>query len=122
MEPRVAVITPYSNESTDVLQHCHFSVVRQTYPCLHVMVADGCPNAALDNWNTDHIRLPRSHNDIGSTPRLIGAYHAIGLGVDAVAFLDADNWYREDHIENLVHLHINTGADFLSSGRALWQD
>ena len=35
------------------------------------------------------------HGDIGSTPRLIGSYHAIGLGVDAVAFLDADNWYGQ---------------------------
>jgi hypothetical protein len=83
------------------------------------MVADGFPNSAVDDLAVDHIRLPKSHADVGSTPRLIGCYHAIGLGVDAVAFLDADNWYRDDHIENLVNLHTNTCAQFLSSGRML---
>jgi hypothetical protein len=63
--------------------------------------------------------LPRLHDDVGSTPRLIGSYHAIGLGFDAVAFLDADNWYREDHVENLVCLHQATRAGLVSSSRML---
>jgi glycosyltransferase involved in cell wall biosynthesis len=115
----VAVITPYFKESLDVLRQCHESVVRQSYPCLHVMVADGAPIAEISNWSNDHVILPKSHNDIGSTPRLVGAYHAIGLGVDAVAFLDADNWYRRDHIETLVRLFESTSAPFLSSSRML---
>ena len=69
---------------------------------MHVLVADGCPQPKINQWQAEHVQLPRSHGDIGSTPRLIGCYHAIGLGVDAVAFLDADNWYREDHISNLL--------------------
>jgi Glycosyl transferase family 2 len=116
---RIAVVTPYCGEPLDVLLQCQRSVARQTYPCSHVMVADGFPNAALDQWAIDHIRLPRTHADIGSTPRLIGSYHAIGLGADAVAFLDADNWYRNDHIETLVDLHKKKDAAFLSSSRML---
>ncbi|MEI9963395.1 MAG: glycosyltransferase [Caulobacteraceae bacterium] len=107
---RVAVVTPYFKEPLELLRQCHLSVARQTYPCLHVMVADGFPQAALDGWQIDHLTLPRPHGDIGSTPRLVGCYHAIGLGFDAVAFLDADNWYREDHVETLVRLHERTGA------------
>lgn len=116
---RVAVVTPYYKESLEFLRQNCASVSKQTHPCQHVLVADGCPQASLDDWEVDHIRLPRPHRDIGSTPRLIGAYHAIGLGFDAVAFLDADNWYRPDHIESLVRLHKETGAAFLSSNRML---
>jgi hypothetical protein len=116
---RVAVVTPYYRETLAILHHCQLSVAKQTYPCFHVMVADGSSNPAVDDWAVDHIRLPKSYADVGSTPRLIGCYHAIGLGADAVAFLDADNWYRDDHIENLVNLHIKTSAAFLSSGRML---
>jgi glycosyltransferase involved in cell wall biosynthesis len=116
---KIAVITPYYKESTEVLRKCHESVISQSLACLHVMVADGFPNAEIDNWAVDHIILPHAHNDIGSTPRLIGCYHAIGLGYDAVAFLDADNWYRDDHIESLIELHKSTNAKFISSSRTL---
>ena len=84
-----------------------------------VMVADGYPLAALDEWDIDHVKLPRCHADIGSTPRLIGSVHAVGLGVDAVAFLDADNWYRPDHIEKALEVQRKAGADFVSTGRML---
>lgn len=116
---RVAVITPYHKEALPFLQRCHESVTRQTCPCLHVMVADGFPVDDVARWPADHVVLPQAHNDIGSTPRLIGSYHAIGLGYDAVAFLDADNWYREDHVAALVRLCTENDAGFASSGRML---
>jgi glycosyltransferase involved in cell wall biosynthesis len=116
---KIAVVTPYYNEPSNWLAACNESVRGQTHGCLHVMVADGAPRAEVDAFNADHIVLPRSHNDWGATPRLIGCYHAIGLGCDAVAFLDADCWYRRDHIESLVTLFSSTGASLVSSGRML---
>jgi glycosyltransferase involved in cell wall biosynthesis len=116
---KVAVITPYYKESLDVLEKCHSSVLNQTIQCQHVLVADGFPKIEIENWNVHHIILPIAHNDIGSTPRLIGSYHAIGLGFNAIAFLDADNWYQNDHIESLLNLYENTKAAFLSSSRML---
>jgi glycosyltransferase involved in cell wall biosynthesis len=116
---KVAVITPYYKESIEFLENCHQSVLNQTYPVSHIMVADGFPNNEIDNWAVDHIILPHAHGDNGSTPRLIGSYHAIGLGYDAIAYLDADNWYMNNHIESLIELHNNTGANFLSSSRFL---
>ena len=117
--PRVAVITPYYKEPLNLLRQCHDSVLAQSEPCLHVLVADGHPRRRINHWQAEHVRLPRSHGDIGSTPRLIGSYHAIGLGVDAVAFLDADNWYRHDHIANLMEAMDEHQADFASSSRTL---
>ena len=117
--PRVAVITPYYTESLALLEQCHQSVRAQSEPCLHVLVADGHPRPRINHWDAEHVRLPRSHGDIGSTPRLIGCYHAIGLGVEAVAFLDADNWYGPDHIAHLLEVMDAQQADFVSSSRTL---
>lgn len=116
---KVAVVTPYFDESLTVLSDCHQSVVSQSHRCLHVIVADGKPQAAIDDWNAHHIKLPHCHNDVGSTPRLIGAYHAIGLGYDAIAFLDADNWFSSDHISQVVNVIQSRDPDFLSTSRFL---
>lgn len=116
---KVAVVTPYFEESEAWMRQCHASVAAQTHPCLHVMVADGRPAAFVDDWAAEHVRLPVPHGDFGATPRLVGAYHAIGLGYDAIAFLDADNWYEVSHIERLLRLKADTGAAFVSSGRLL---
>ena len=118
-QPIVAVITPYFDEPLELLWQCHQSVLAQEYPCIHVLVADGRPKADLDDWQAHHVVLPKSHGDIGSTPRLIGSYHAIGLGVEAVAFLDADNWYHPGHINGLMRLRAESGAAFMSSSRML---
>jgi len=117
--PRVAVITPYYKEPLAQLRQCHDSVLAQSEPCLHVLVADGHRRRRINHWRAEHVRLPRSHGDIGSTPRLIGSYHAIGLGVDAVAFLDGDNWYGPDHIASLLAEMDEHQADFVSSSRTL---
>ena len=117
--PQVFVVTPYLNESEQVLWRCHDSVVAQSYTSIHVMVADGAPATVVDGWAADHILLPKAHGDIGSTPRLVGAVHAIGLGADAIAFLDADNWYERDHIAGLIELFAHPQAAFLSSSRTL---
>lgn len=116
---KVGVVTPYYGEPVEWLRACNDSVARQTHPCTHIMVADGAPFAEIDSWPADHIVLPENHDDFGSTPRLIGSNHAIALGCDAIAYLDADCWYREDHVATLVDLLISTGAGFASSGRML---
>lgn len=116
----IAVVTPYYKESLSVIRHAHNSVLNQTVDCLHVLVSDGFPHQAIDSWSADHVVLPRSHHDIGSTPRLIGAMHAIGLGVDAVAFLDADNWYEPDYISSMLQCARETNADFISTSRSLF--
>src|SRR5215213_6211875 len=107
---KIAVITPYLRESLPILSNCHRSVRAQRTPCTHVMVADGFPADEVQTWELDHIVLPRSHADYGSTPRLIGSFHAVGLGFDGIAFLDADNWYHFDHLEILLNLHRRTAA------------
>ena len=119
MSLKVAVITPYVGEPAWMLRQAHESVLAQTYPCSHVLVADGAIRPEFDGWEAMHLGLSRPQRDFGSTPRFVGSAHAIFLGFDMVAFLDADNWYRQDHIATMVALHEHTGASFLTCGRWL---
>jgi hypothetical protein len=103
---KVAVVTPYYRERDDILHQCHFSVLRQTYPCTHILVADGHPKVMFNEQpNTMHVVLPLQNEDMGNTPRAIGGILADRYGFDAVAYLDADNWYDPSHIEGLIEAH-----------------
>ena len=116
---RVAVVTPYYSESLDVLQRCHESVKAQNYSCSHILVADGNPNSAVSGWPVEHITLPRAHADNGNTPRAIGSLMAMNQNYDAIAYLDADNWFHSTHIAAMVGLHRKTGALVCTASRNL---
>lgn len=116
---RVGVVTPYFREDIETLRRCHASVLGQTYPCRHVMVADGWARDEVDAWNVEHVRLPRAHADYGDTPRVAGAARALDLGCDSIAYLDADNTYRPHHVESLVFRQRETGAPVVFSGRTM---
>lgn len=118
-EPRVAVITPYYQESDEILRACCESVARQTYPCTHFLVADGLPRPELVLGSAQHFVLPRAHADNGNTPRAIGSLSAMNQGFDAIAYLDADNWYYPDHIESMIKLHEQTGAVVCTASRTI---
>jgi hypothetical protein len=116
---KIAVVTPYYREDLSILEHCHRSVATQSVACTHVMVADGFPSDEVARWPVEHITLPQPHHDVGSAARTVGSFHAIGLGFDGIAFLDADNWYGQEHLASLLALHRETGASFLTSSRLL---
>jgi hypothetical protein len=103
---KIAIITPYNDEEDDILNKCHSSVMRQSYPCMHILVADGHPRPQFDaKPKTMHVILPQANADNGNTPRAIGGILADAYGFDAVAYLDADNWYDSAHIEGLIEAH-----------------
>jgi glycosyltransferase involved in cell wall biosynthesis len=114
---RVAVITPYCTESPQLLQRCHASVLAQHYPCTHFLVADGPGLAELAGWYCRHIVLGASHGDNGNTPRSIGALAAMNEGFDAVAFLDADNWFSPEHLQAAIECQAATEAAVVFSDR-----
>jgi hypothetical protein len=100
--PRYAVITPYFKEPRETLERCIESVRRQSVNADHFLVSDGFPQDWVDAAPVTHLRLRRAHSDFGNTPRGIGAMLAIAERYHAVGFLDADNWYDEDHVEACV--------------------
>lgn len=118
-ELRVAVVTPYHRESEALLGECQRSVREQTYPSTHILVADGHPAPFVAGWPVQHIVLPQAHADYGDTPRAIGSLSAISQGFDAIAYLDADNWYAPDHIAAMVDLHLQARASVCVASRSL---
>lgn len=117
--PRVAVVTPYRQTPDAWLRFCHESVRAQSYPCTHVLVADGEPQAAVREFHAYHIVLGVTYADFGDTPRAIGSKFAIEQGFDAIAYLDSDNWYNPNHVASLVTLHRRTGAAVCTSKRTI---
>ena len=95
---RVAVVTPYYKEPRGWIERCIASVAAQTHACDHFLVADGHAQDWIDGAGVRHLRLDRGHGDYGNTPRALGALLAVSEGYDAIAFLDADNWYAPEHV------------------------
>jgi glycosyltransferase involved in cell wall biosynthesis len=119
MKHRIAVVTPYYKEADDVLRQCHNSVLGQTYPCDHIVVSDGHRNGMFDGAErTLHVTLPRAHGDNGNTPRGVGSLLADSYGYDAVAYLDADNWFAADHIATMVAAHETSGSPVVGCKRS----
>lgn len=101
---RVAVVTPYFRADQEKLQRCCESVSGQTLPCDHILVADGEPQPMPPGARVIHMVLPSNVGNSGASPRGFGAQYAFVQGYDAVAFLDADNWFDPEHVQAAVHL------------------
>ncbi len=117
---KVAVVTPYFEETLAVLSVCHESVLGQTHACTHFLVSDGSPQCAeIQGWSARHVSLGAPHRDGGNTPRGVGSMLAMSEEFDAIAYLDADNWYEPSHIEAMVKLQRETGAEICTAARSL---
>ncbi len=115
-----AVITPYHTEPFEIIERCHQSCLSQTIPCSHFLVSDGHVIQAINDLQAQHITLAHSHNDYGNTPRAIGALSAINQGFNPILFLDADNWFSSEHVENALATKAkNPYADVVASYRHL---
>jgi glycosyltransferase involved in cell wall biosynthesis len=116
---KIAVITPYYKESTEILYQCHQSVLTQNISADHFFIADGFPNEELMKWNIKHVSLPQAHADNGNTPRGIGSILADIEGYDFISYLDADNWFHPNHLSSLLNLYEETKADICTSFRTI---
>ena len=118
-----AVITPYYQESLAVLKRCHLSVHAQTTKATHILVADGNSKAVIDQWDCQHLVLPQVHRNCGNTPRTLGALMAASQGYEPIFFLDADNWFKPNHVELALALHRNDPSiDVVISSRTILLD
>jgi glycosyltransferase involved in cell wall biosynthesis len=116
---KIAVITPYYQESIEVLRQCYQSVLIQDISADHFFVADGFPNEELMKWDIKHVSLPQAHSDNGNTPRGIGSILADVEGYDFISYLDADNWFHPNHLSSLFNLYEETNADICTSFRTI---
>ena len=123
MATNVAVITPYYKEPDEVLLQCHESVLKQAgdFKIKHFMIADGHPNSKVLSWDCNHTTLDESHSDNGNTPRAIGCLLAKNEGHNFISFLDADNWYHQNHINSLLQTFKNKKLPITTSFRTFHQ-
>jgi glycosyltransferase involved in cell wall biosynthesis len=99
---RICVITPYYKEPRPMMERCLESVRAQTFGADHMLVADGFPQGWLDEAGVRHLKLDRAHGDFGNAARGAASLLAIAEQYDAIAFLDADNWYEPGHLERCL--------------------
>ena len=126
IENPVTVITPTigSEKLLDAIE----SVKNQTYSCKHLIVADG-PNAY---FNVVKLFPEPPELDITVTPentgktggnfyghRIYAAYPHL-INSDYILFLDEDNWYEPDHVENLIKTIESKNLDFSYSLRKIY--
>lgn len=116
---KIAVITPYYQESLAQLEKCHQSVLAQQGNVTHFMLADGYPKPEIDQWDCQHFILP-NHNDFGDTPRGIGAASASAQGFEGICFLDGDNWYEPEHISNILACYERLHTPVITTARNLY--
>ncbi|MDB4409748.1 glycosyltransferase [Gammaproteobacteria bacterium] len=99
------------------------SVLRQTYPHTEVIVVDdGSRDASSDivkrlaETHPSRVRLEHLKHSGPYPARNLGLSHARG---EYVAFLDADDWWREDCLEKLLTILQQSKADLAYCG---WQN
>lgn len=118
---RIAVITPTYQTPTPWLEQCVRSVQAQSVgPVMHVLINDGDPDFCLPNcFAGQFIQTDRHYGDFGDTPRWIGVQWAIKWGADAIAFLDADNWFERHHLRTCIEACRDQRAEVATSQRML---
>lgn len=99
---RIQVITP--TVGTKHLQQAVDSVKAQTIPTEHLIVVDG----RLDNEfkmyeNGTCVQLQENTGHSGWNGHRIYAAFPLLSGADYILFLDEDNWFEPDHVEQLVN-------------------
>lgn len=121
---KVAVVTPYYNESQDIINRCMVSVYWQMLvpDRAHIIVSDTEHTIERHRFELpcQIINLNYNHNDAGATPRAIGALSAFSQGFDAVAFLDADNFYDPYHLYKMIQICKERSSDLVSATRNLY--
>lgn len=118
---RICVVTPYWKEPREVLERCVRSVASQSVRADHVLVGDG--GAVCHDWLparvTRQIALETHHADLGATPRAVGLGWGVAQGYDALALLDADNWYEPRHLEACLAASKLAACDYVTTERHL---
>jgi glycosyltransferase involved in cell wall biosynthesis len=121
-QPLISVIMACYNAASYV-EEAVTSVLRQSYPHTEVIVVDdGSRDTSPDivkrlmAAHPDRVRLKHLKHSGPYPARNLGLKHARG---DYIAFLDADDWWREDCLEKLLLTLQENEADLAYCG---WQN
>jgi glycosyltransferase involved in cell wall biosynthesis len=113
--PKISIIVPiYKVE--DYLLECIDSLVNQTYTNVEIiLVNDGSPDNCgkiCDEYALEDSRIKVFHKENGGTAsaRNMGLDNATG---EWIAFIDADDWFEENALEQILYLIKQTDAEII---------
>lgn len=120
MSQTVGVVTACYRPAQDQLSLCIESVSRQP-GAIHYLVCDGeIPDGVVESERLKISWISGPHRDGGSAARAVGGLLAAAAGVDAVTYLDADNWFENGHIEKMFNAAKTKEALVVSCARWLY--
>lgn len=123
-KPKIAVITPTTG--IDLLTRAVNSVISQTMPAEHWVVADGVEASRSNpsfNSTSKRIVLPENtgrHNGVPWNGHRIYAGVSFLVNADYVLFLDEDNWFADNHVESMVKYIEDNKLDWCYSLRKIY--
>ena len=100
---RVMVITPTTGK--DTLKDAVNSVIEQTIPTEHFLVADGLDAANNEYFYASAKRmiLPENVGGNGWYGHRVYAAMPLMVNADYILFLDEDNWFEPNHVETMIN-------------------
>lgn len=99
--PSVAVVTATTGRNS--LQACIDSVSAQTIVCKHYVFVDGVEPSRTFNGNVEWVKLPVKTGGNGIMNGGIVAASAYLVQEDLICWLDDDNTFEPNHIEELIN-------------------
>ena len=120
---KVAVVTP--TIASKHLKQCIDSVNKQTYKDItHYIFVDGCqyePEARKILRQSPKTKMIELEENVGKGWYGHRVYAACSflVNADVICYLDEDNWYEPNHIEELVNV-IKEGNDWAYSLRKIY--
>lgn len=101
---RVMVITPTTGKET--LKDAVNSVIDQTIPTEHMLVADGLEAAKNNPYfysSSQRIILPENVGANNWYGHRVYAAMPLMVNADYILFLDEDNWFEPNHVETMIN-------------------
>lgn len=98
------------------------SVLDQTHRDLQLIVVNDCSTDNTEDivkqFDDERIIYVKHDTNLGcGMARRTGIHNATG---EYIAFLDSDDWYKEDYIETLVQYAVDNDAELIQSGCIRW--
>ena len=103
----VSVIIPYFNKVTTI-ERAVDSVINQSFTNWEIIIVDDCSNIKLEKsakWNDYKIKILYNEINLGPGPSRQKALD-ISSG-EYVAFLDADDWWALEFLEESINVNLN---------------
>ncbi|HCG6981480.1 TPA: glycosyltransferase family 2 protein [Vibrio parahaemolyticus] len=120
MKPKISVVIPYYNDSSRI-EHCLLSVFSQTLRPQEIIVIDDCSDDSIvlmdivNKFDSNLIKIvviKNSENKNGAYSRNLGVSIS---SCDYIAFLDADDYWLQEHLRYHYEGMVGSGCDFIYS-------